>query len=242
MIGFRRVARAAIFMSALLLMGGCSWIPGGGNRDVPEMHKKLSRTFDIQTGVVEGDLDRAKRAASWLVNREDGMVFPPEARPYQREFLGYASMAARAQDLEAVASQTGYMAAACGDCHIAMETGPRFVVGSTHPEGDSREAQMIRHLWAADRMWEGLVGPSESSWRAGASALAETGPALVTALRTSTLPARSPSSLAEEVVSVARDAMTAATTEARAQVYGRVLTTCNGCHKAIGIMVQSEGS
>ena len=46
--------------------------------------------------------------------------------------------------------------------------GPRFVVGTKSPTGNSQESQMIRHLWAADRMWEGLVGPSDEAWTAGA--------------------------------------------------------------------------
>lgn len=230
-------ARSVVPVLGLLLVGGCSWGSGPSDRDIPEMHRKFSRTFDIQTGIVEGDLQRVKEAATWIVTREEKTSLPPGSEDYERAMLGHAAMVARAQTLQSAADRTGHLAAACGSCHQSMARGPRFVIGSALPDGDSREAQMIRHLWAADRMWEGLVGPSDAAWSAGASALAETGPALVQALRTSTTGGVS-AGLIQEVRAVAGEAALAETQEDRADVYGRMLGTCSRCHRAIGIQVE----
>ena len=88
---------------------------------------------------------------------------------------------------------------------------------------------MIRHLWAADRLWEGLVGPSEEAWRAGALAMAETQAELASEFRASSAAGRIGAFL-EEVSLLAKEAVDAEGLEDRADVYGRLLGTCDRCH------------
>ncbi len=228
---------STLLLLGLLMAGGCSWGFGGGSPDIPEMHKDFSRTADIQTAVVQGRMDRAQRAASWILEHRDQRPFPPEAEAYRKEMLGYASRIAEAEDMKEVASQTGRMAGACGSCHESVDGGPRFVVGTPSPGGKTQAARMIRHLWAADRMWEGLVGPSDEAWMAGAQAMAETQPVMAGALQTSTAPGTS-QVLFREVNLLATEALNAKGTEARADVYGRLLETCNGCHAPAVILVE----
>ena len=232
-----QITGSALLLFGLLMAGGCSWGFGGGNPEIPEMHKDFSRTVDIQTAVVQGKMDRAQRAASWILEHRDQRPFPPEAEAYRKEMLGYASRIAEAEDMTEVASQTGRMAGACGSCHQSVGGGPRFVVGTPSPDGSTQAAQMIRHLWAADRMWEGLVGPSDEAWMAGARAMAETQPAMVGALPASTAPG-TPQILLREVNLLGTEAMNAKGTEARADVYGRLLETCNRCHAPTGILAE----
>jgi cytochrome c553 len=220
-------------LGVILVAGGCTWGMGGGAREVPEMHQNLSRTVDIQTGVVQGDLSRVRSAAAWIVEREDRIPFPPEGRSYKEEILRYAGSISQAQDLRTAASQIGQLAAACGGCHEATGGGPNFVVGNSSPGGDSQEAMMIRHLWAVDRMWEGLVGPSEEAWIAGAEAMSETEPALAQALRESAV-TRGSEDLLREINVLATEALNAHELGMRAEVYGRLLNTCNRCHSAVG--------
>jgi hypothetical protein len=111
------------------------------------------------------------------------------------------------------------------------------MVGNEAPDGGSQEAMMIRHLWAADRMWEGLVGPSNESWIAGARAMAETQPELARVFRASTGGMGSESFLSE-VNTLARAAVSATGQAERGKIYGELLNTCNRCHTPIGIMVQ----
>jgi cytochrome c553 len=201
------------------------------------MHRNLSTTVDIQTGVVQGDLDKAQKAASWLLSREGQMRFPPEAIDFEQAMLENAARIAEAEDLRTVALQAGQLGGSCASCHQAMNRGPRFVIGTDAPGGTTQEAQMIRHLWAADRMWEGLVGPSDEAWIAGARAMAETQPLLARAYRASTSPGEAESFL-REVNLLATEAMNAVHLEERSDVYGRLLTTCHRCHSPAGIMVE----
>ena len=229
-------AKIAVPLLGMLLVGGCTW-GFGGREEIPEMHRNLSKTVDIQTAVVQGDLERARKSASWLLEREKAMIVPPAGADHQRAMLSAASGIREAQDLKTMATLTGQLAGGCGSCHQAVKSGPRFVLGNTAPNGSSREAQMIRHLWAADRMWEGLVGPSEEAWKAGAEAMAKTQPALATAYRASTSATTSRGFLGE-VNRLASEALAATTLAERADVYGRLLNTCNRCHAPVGIMVE----
>jgi cytochrome c553 len=230
-------ARIAVPLLGMLLVGGCTWGFGGGDGDVPAMHRNLSKTVDIQTGVVQGDLEKARQAAHWLLEQKDAMIVPPEGAEHQQAMLTAAARIMEATELRAAATQTGHLAGGCGSCHQAVDAGPRFVMGNTAPNGTSQEAQMIRHLWAADRMWEGLVGPSDEAWRAGAEAMAETQPVLARVFRASASMAE-PEGFLREINLLANEATAATTLAGRADVYGRLLTTCNRCHTPAGIMVE----
>lgn len=217
----------ALFL-ALVVLGGCAWIQGEG-RNIPRMHRNLSKAIDIQSGVVQGNLGKAREAAAWLLGREGMMAFPPEAEVYEEEMLDHATRIAEATDLTLAGRQTGLLAAACGSCHQALNGGPRFVVGSDAPGGNTQEAQMVRHLWAVDRMWEGLVGPSDEAWSAGATALSETGPALAPMFRIST-PVPDIETLLGEINRLALQATEATSPQERGELYGTLLGTCNRCH------------
>jgi hypothetical protein len=116
----------------------------------------------------------------------------------------------------------------CGDCHSAMHAGPRFAVPPL-PEGETVQAHMQRHNWASDRMWEGLVSGSADAFATAADVLKEDAlfehsdydsPNRIRAL-------------AQHVHRVGRSAAEAQTPEARAEVYGRLLATCAGCHREL---------
>ncbi len=226
-------ALAAAPLLGMLLAGGCTWGFGGGGEEVPAMHRNLSKTVDIQTGAVQGDLEKARQAASWLLERKDEMIVPPAGVEYQQAMLGAAARILEAPDLETVANEAGHLAASCGSCHQAVGGGPRFVVGNMAPGGTSQEAQMIRHLWAADRMWEGLVGPSEEAWKAGAEAMAETQSTLADVFRASSSLA-DPERYLREVNRFANEAVGATSLTEKADAYGNLLNTCNRCHSQVG--------
>ena len=67
------------------------------------------------------------------------------------------------------------MARVCGDCHRAKAAGPQFAASQADRErttSDSLGERMQRHMWAVNRMWEGLTAPSDDAWNAGAQVLA----------------------------------------------------------------------
>ncbi len=229
---------AALGLSlVLLLTAGCSWGFERWNLETTEMHRQLSRTVDIQTGVILGDLDRANQAASRLAIYEGPRGIPSGAAAYLQEMQGQAVLISRTTDMDSVAESTGRMAAACGSCHLAAGGGPRFVVAGG-PQGSNPEAEnMIRFLWAADRMWEGLVGPSNDSWQAGLAVLVEDPISMGTGLHASTHGSIS-GPYAEAVRHLAARGMEARTQEERAVIYGELLGTCNDCHSAAGHLVE----
>ena len=96
---------------------------------------------------------------------------------------------------------------------------------------------MVRHLWAADRMWEGLVGPSDEAWMAGARAMAETQPALAGVFRSS-ISGGGAGVFLEELGLLAQEAVDAKGIDQRADVYGRLLNTCDRCHSRVGTSVE----
>jgi cytochrome c556 len=223
----------------LLLMGssGCTWGLGGGGSETTEMHRHFSRIGDIQTGVVVGDMDRVKAAGEWLASYEGLVDTNPQAKTSLEKMRAEASRISKASDLQSVAEATGRLAASCGSCHQATGGGPNFVVGSSPPMGDSEGAVMIRHLWAADRMWEGLVGPSTETWLAGTEALQQGWDRYRGAIEASHSPTAA-RKFVDEVQEIAVTASAATTQEARAISYGDLLATCNRCHSGLGAVTE----
>jgi hypothetical protein len=77
-------------------------------------------------------------------------------------------------NIDGLAAATGQMRGTCGSCHTASNSGPRVRIGGDPPTGVGELAnRMIEHLWDADRILEGLIGPSDTSWNAGATGLAQ---------------------------------------------------------------------
>jgi cytochrome c553 len=201
------------------------------------MHRQFSKTVDIQTGVVVGDLARAQEAGAWIATHQDQEALGPDLDAYRAEIRGYAALISQAGDLDTVSRHTGQMAAACGRCHEATSGGPHFVVAGGPPQGSPTAQQMILHLWATDRMWEGLIGPSEESWKAGAEALRDAWDTAQVLVPTSSTPRDLPLPTAR-MHQLAQEAVSASTAEARAAAYGKVLATCNDCHATRGLMAE----
>jgi hypothetical protein len=188
--------------------------------------KGRMREHDLHAGaardaVARADLATASREARVLADmRLEG------AEPTWRDKLEAMSRAAaRVADAKSVgdaARALGALTRTCGDCHATLGRPPP-AVGEPPRDTDTAAARMQRHSWAAQRLWDGLVGPSEDAWRAGARVLADAPLAL---------PDAGPSvgTLAASMHDLGRKAGTAATDAARADVYGDVIGACSGCH------------
>jgi cytochrome c553 len=230
-----RPSHPAIGLSLLLLLGGCTWGIGGRDTETTLMHRRFSRTFELQTGIIQGDLGKAKAGAAWLVEGTETEGVSTATEEHLTRLRGYAALISQAETIEAAARQTGQLAGACGDCHKAARGGPHFVIGTDMPEGMGLTRRMIRHFWAADRMWEGLVGPSEEAWAAGASAL-DAEWVLPEVLEGGAGSVETAEAYARKIRELAGDAQSATRQEERASVYGALLGTCNGCHQAAGVV------
>jgi cytochrome c553 len=90
---------------------------------------------------------------------------------------------------------------------------------------------MARHAWAADRLWDGLVLPSNAAWEGGADAFAGV------PLDTDDLAFDNPEgvrALANRTHELGRRAGLETEPSLRARTYGELLSACAACHQMTG--------
>jgi len=188
--------------------------------------------YEAHDALIHGSISRARAAGQWLATHPESDM-PRGSSTYVREMQRYAGELADAEDLEVAALATAGIAQTCGECHQAFGPGPLFLGGGTPPprRGDETRREMQRHSWAAARMWEGLVGPSDAAWLAGAnvfrdvplSALADSLPPDIRGdLRT----------LEDRVHELGGLAATASGAD-RSVLYGNLIATCTQCHAMV---------
>ena len=84
---------------------------------------------------------------------------------------------------------------------------------------------MARHAWAAERLWEAILGADEARWRGGLAVLAAA-PLPSTVLSTG-------GKFGQDLQAYARtqlDTRGSASIEAPGNAYGEILVLCAGCH------------
>jgi cytochrome c553 len=136
-----------------------------------------------------------------------------------------AAALAAAPSLDEASRRFARVAEACASCHAATVAAKMFFPPPDAPPA-AAGARMARHRWAADRLWEGVIGNADEPWRAGLDVLAEVPAvpspgdgdrtALASALQQSAVRAR-----AQKTTSPAE----------RARFYGELLVTCAACHR-----------
>ena len=185
-------------------------------------------------GVIQGDLEAVKAAARWVATHDALAGMPESWGPYVAEMRSAAEAAAEAPDIEAAAMATADMAKTCAACHEAMQRFPQFLAVARPEESTETVPHMIGHMWAADRMWKGLVTPSTVSWNNGVAALGGD------PLDAESFSAAEDSvdrvvELAREVHELAATGRRAPDQDVRAEVMGRFLGTCAECHRLLGV-------
>jgi cytochrome c553 len=199
------------------------------------MWTHFQRVGEVQSAVIRGDLAGTRSAATWIADHEEVQGLPAASAPFVTEMKGYAQEVAQAEHVLEAALGTGRMASACGSCHRSAEKGPRFNVVSRPETGTGPvTTQMLKHIWAADRMWDGLIGPSDSSWTAGAIAMADI-TEYERGLSATSGNADDVRALARRARDLSTRAAMASTQNARGEIYGEFLATCAACHQMMGV-------
>jgi len=186
-------------------------------------------SLEIKDAVIRGDLVGVRAPALRLGEAPDS--YPTTWRPYVALHGQLAAAARDAADLRDAARVAAELANTCGECHVATGHGPRFSIGippRSASEGEGRR-RMIRHEWAADRMWEGLVSHDDAAWVAGAAALSGAPLSRQELGVRATVPDTT-LELQAHIVELGEEAATAATWGARSRLYGDFLASCAGCH------------
>jgi len=243
--------RAAMFMLALAACHGNESSPRGGSGSgsgvavtsnagpvamdaaPPEdlkahMRQHFAAISELQRAIARGHLDQAKELATWLSTHDE----PSQEgwKVYVDELHAAAAEVRSAPDLPSAAALAARLGRACSKCHEARDATVTFAWEPAPAEGPALAAQMKRHQWAAARLWDGLVGPAEQLWQEGATALAsmqlDTGQAAGSGRG-------DVAALAARVRELAKRATTITDLDARAKLYGELLSTCAGCHQIV---------
>jgi len=191
------------------------------------MHENFAIIDEMRKAVVRGELREAQRQAKELGGRLKNSDYPDDWKEHLQKVRSAVWAANGASDLATFASYTARAGRACGDCHVALEldilSGPiEPAKGADEPMADF----MVRHRWAAERLWDGLVGPAEQSWKLGAEELAKVAP-----LATESMPVAM-KSLAHQLGEIAERTRVVAERGERTETVGLFLSACASCHRA----------
>lgn len=186
------------------------------------MHENFGMVQAIEHLLVRNQLDEARELARGiaLAPDEPGMSAWATETAKVRE---QASAVANARTIDDAIHAVTRLGAECAGCHVASGTLPDLAApNAAPPDQTTIAARMTRHRWATDRMWEGMIGLSDESWRAGLDVLAST-----------PLPATELGADREKLAKTLQRTATRARKingADRAQVYGEMLVVCAQCH------------
>lgn len=182
----------------------------------------------IERAIVVGDTESAKEQARWLAEHATLSAvakYPDEVKAVQIA----AQALVHSESLALMASGAAHLASLCGGCHLATTSVTSFEWTPAPAENGGAKERMQRHLWAMDRLWEGLVGPSDMSWQEGAAVLLSK-PFPAEALLIDGRPLPDAEHRLRKITALAKEASGAARASDRARVYGELLATCSACH------------
>jgi mono/diheme cytochrome c family protein len=204
----------------------------------PSKHGVMALQYEqahaMKLAVIGGDLDRFRLAAKQLAEQP----LPADAPKDWQQDLSRMQLAARvgvgAVDVQAAATALSRLGQTCADCHT-KRGGPKLPALDPPSEKASVAAHMARHQWAADTMWDGLIGPSEQAWVKGADAMA------VAPLHRDTVAPQTPGldDIARSVHQKANEARRVPS-QGRASAYAALLATCATCHDMTGVTKREQ--
>lgn len=194
--------------------------PAGPETDV-RMRIHFDQAVEVQFAVVKGDLVRVRELGARLAEPRSIPGLPPGAGTHLEAVREAALAVARAVDVEEAASASARLAGTCGRCHREFGVGLPFAAVPPPPAPGSDH--MAEHVWAVDRLWEGVVLPSEARWQSGAVVLAAHEVPM-------TLLTPGTSQLGVQLKTLGLEASTDASPAARTLRLAEVVSTCAACH------------
>jgi mono/diheme cytochrome c family protein len=204
----------------------------------PTVEAHMKEHFDsareILTAIVAGDLKQVNEKATWLSEHELGDDLKQEWRSHADAMKNAAKTLRDASTVEAAADGMGQLGQACAECHQALGR-PKLSFGEPPQEGSGAQPHMLRHQWAADRLWEGLMAPADEAWLAGSEAMADAPLEKEQLAPDQSIP-EAATELAKKIHNQANRARTEPIDQ-RARAYGEMLGTCANCHRELGVRV-----
>ncbi len=190
------------------------------------MREHYDRLETIQHLVIRADLFDVHAIAKAI---GQGTVYDTDLERWSGQAAlvsSAASVLAAARSNESACRGTAQLALACALCHVDTKVVGMFGSPPPAPRDDaSVAARMARHVWATDRLFEGMIGAADDSWNAGLDVLAQTPSPIVADDTSRAAGARRLQELAATAKRASkRDLM------ARARLYGEILVACSDGH------------
>lgn len=239
-----RPSRSAIWLFTLALLFACQADNGdlelgsaiSGNASEPtetvklHMDKHFVEAVAIREAIIGGDLYGVRKPGAWLTQHPAVSQMPSEWVPYMAKLRAAASLVATSRNLDEAASAMGSLSLSCGRCHSALDATLTFERPPVPAATDDVRGRMQRHSWAAARMWEGVVIPSDESWNLGAGVLSDA------PMSPSKVAGDGPINpklaiLTEAVQRLGTKASAEKDQVARGALFGALLSTCANCHQ-----------
>lgn len=217
--------------AAIVGLGMTPFIGAADTATAQHMHEHQDAMKSLQVAIIAGNLDATREPATWLLEHAEPAELSGAGSEYLGAVRGGAQAVLDADGLESAAEAISNMGLACGNCHLASNVTVEFDEVDRPPDKEKERPHMQRHQWAADRMWEGLIGPSGVAFSRGANLLFES-------------PVK-PEVLAkhgggEEAVGMSRrihqlaaNATTVSEPEEQAEIYAEFLANCGVCHSEL---------
>ncbi|MBP9088867.1 MAG: hypothetical protein KBG15_22275 [Kofleriaceae bacterium] len=189
------------------------------------MHTRLEAIRGIGNAIALSDLAQAQTEGRKLAALEDPEVLP-QWQPFLAQVRISGEQLAQAKDIAAAAPAAARLGALCGSCHQTLSGHATYSAAEQPAPGTTLASQMANHQWAAARLWDGLVGPSEERWMQGAQALS--------AIKIDVAEVKVKLELwTSKVRQLATDAKNTPAGDGRVALFGNLLTACAGCHAVI---------
>ncbi len=199
-----------------------------------QMYEQLTRMSTIKSAIIAGRLEHLREPAAWLAEQETVAGFPEGFESYVAQMRSYARQVVKARDLGSAAESVSKMAKICGNSHLVTDVNLEFGY-DRKPREDLEDVvtHMQRHQWAADRMWDGLIGPSDSAWNRGTDMLIDA-PLQPSDVTIATDHVAEINDIARRVHALGGIGTETITPDARSELYAEVLGLCAGCHILLG--------
>jgi hypothetical protein len=188
-------------------------------------------TVGMRRALVAGKLAEYRAAAAAVAKDAWTPRLRGDYQPYVDAVRAAAHAGATVSSPVSAAAELGKIGEACAACHVKFG-GPGSPVA---PEQltQGTDPTMVAHAVATDRLWEGLVLPSDSSWSSGMEVLLDA-PKLDSDVADVAAAARHLRDLARQGKG--------ADVAQRGQIFASVITTCAGCHERVGVTLRPTPS
>jgi hypothetical protein len=137
-----------------------------------DMVDHFGTALEARDLLIFGRTDEAREKLSWMATHDVNPALDPAIQMFAYGMKRDAGQVRNAHNAGQVGEALGQTLRWCGDCHVATDT--QFDVRPEPVPGGDRVLQhMARHLWVANRLWDGLTIPSDEAWDQATAVLAE---------------------------------------------------------------------